>query len=331
MALLTTGPAAAEILRHMGALPQTTIDAVAAYLPPVVRTVEQTAPELGLNRAQARVLRRAHGFGALRETAGGDVVDLVERAALVPLRAVADRRAIRYLIFAHTVPSVTPAHLPAVQALRERLDLPRAEALAITQQHCASGLSALDIAGELLRASPDRDARALVLVGEKRLPPLARLVARTCALGEASVACLVGLGGERDRVLSYADRTVRLLTERVWTSPESEREFNDGYARNLAAVMAQAVRRAGIGLGDVTMVVPHNVSRMLWSRTADLLGIGLPTVFLETIGEYGHCLCADPFLNFAALRDAGRLVPGGRYLLTAVGLGSTYAAMIIEH
>jgi 3-oxoacyl-[acyl-carrier-protein] synthase III len=308
----------------MGALPSTTLDDISVYVPPLARTVEHTAPDLGLTRPQARVLRRAHGFGTLREAPGADAVELAGRAV-----AVLDRRAVRYLLYAHTVPTVAPD--PAAQVLRDRLDLPYAEAFAVTQQHCASGLSALDIAGELLRAGGDPGARALVLVGEKRLAPLARLVARTCALGEASAACLVGLGGPRDRVLSYADRTVRLLSEGVWTSVESEREFGEGYVRNLAAVVRDAVRRAGIGLADITRVVPHNVSRLLWSRTAAVLGIEPSRIFLETIAEYGHCLCADPFLNFAALRDAGQLVPGGRYLLTAVGLGSTYAAMVVEH
>ena len=313
----------------MGALPSTTLDNVSVYVPPAAHTVEQSAPGLGLTRPQARVLRRAHGFGRLPEATGADVFELVARAAEGALRA--DRHSVRYLVFAHTVPTLTPAHTQAADVLRDRLGLIRAEAFALTQQHCASGLSALDVAGELLRADPDPGARALVLVGEKRLRPLARLVARTSALGEASVACLVGLGGRRDRVLSYADRTVRLVTEGVWTSAESEREFSDGYVANLAGVVREAVDRAGMGLADIAMVIPHNVSRLLWSRTCAALGIGLPSVYLETISEYGHCLCADPFLNFAALREAGRLVRGGRYVLTAVGLGSTYAAMVVEH
>jgi 3-oxoacyl-[acyl-carrier-protein] synthase III len=315
----------------MGALPSSTLDDVSVYLPPAGCTVEQTAPELGLTRPQARMLRRAHGFGSLREDPGADIFDLVGRAAEGALRTAVDRRAIRYLVFAHTVPSVTPAHTRAAEVLRDRLDLPRAEAFAVTQQHCASGLSALDVAGELLRADPDAGAKALVLVGEKRLRPLARLVARTCALGEASVACLVGQHGGRDRVLSYTDRTVRLLAEGVWTSAESEREFSEGYVRNLAGVIEEAACLAGLRLADIAMVVPHNVSRLLWSRTCAALGIGLPLVYLETIAECGHCLCADPFLNFVALRDAGRLERGARYVLTAVGLGSTYAAMVVEH
>jgi len=54
-------------------------------------------------------------------------------------------------------------------------------------------------------------------------------------------------------------------------------------------------------------------------------------VYLDNIPRTGHCFCSDPFLNLVSLRDEGRLVPGARYLLTAVGLGATYAAMVIEH
>jgi len=312
----------------------TTIEDLAAFVPQRAVPVEDTAVEFGLTRPQARMLRRLHGFGELRADPDLGLTELVAAAArrlLDPARSVPDRSAIRYLIYTHTVGTITPSSLSVPVALAELLGLDRAEPFTLGQQHCANGLSALDVAGELLRADGDREARALVVTGEKRLSSMARLLGRSTTIGEASAACLVGLGGRGDRMLSYADRTVGQADEEKWGSDETAREFMDCYPRVLAEVAGEAVRRAGMTMDDVTMVVPHNVSRQLWHRTMPWLGIDLDRVYLDTVPEFGHCYCSDPFLNLATLRDRGRLVAGGRYLLTSVGLGATHAAVVIDH
>jgi 3-oxoacyl-[acyl-carrier-protein] synthase-3 len=169
------------------------------------------------------------------------------------------------------------------------------------------------------------------VTGEKRLTSLVRFLGTSTAIGEASAACLVGIGGSGDRVLSYADRTVPLYDTGNWVSDEASKEFMDTYHEDLAYVVDEALRLAGVSLTDITLLVPHNVSRMLWRRAIATLGIDPDRVYLDTVAEFGHCYCADPFLNLASLRDQGRLVPGGRYLLTSVGLGATHAAAVIEH
>jgi 3-oxoacyl-[acyl-carrier-protein] synthase III len=315
-------------------LPPTTIEDLAVFVPGRAVRVETTAVEFGLTRPQTRMLRRVHGFGQLRADPDLGLTELVAAAArrlLTSARSGPDRSAIRYLIFTHTVGTITPSPLSVPVALAELLGLDRAEPFTVGQQHCANGLSALDVAGELLRADGDPDARALLVTGEKRLSSMARLLGRSTTIGEASAACLVGVGGRGDRVLSYADSTVGLADEEKWGSDETAREFMDCYPQVLAQVAGQAVRQAGLTMDDVTLVVPHNVSRQLWHRTIPLLGVELERIFLDTVPEYGHCYCSDPFLNLATLRDRGRLVDGGVYLLTSVGLGATHAATVIEH
>jgi 3-oxoacyl-[acyl-carrier-protein] synthase-3 len=256
-----------------------------------------------------------------------DLFDLVLAPARAVLRQVPDPAVIQYLIFAHTVLYLTPPHIDAAQVLRERLGL-EAEAFAVTQQFCASGFAAIDIAGELLRDDPD--ARALVIMGEKPFTPSARLVAGTTLVGEGSAACLVAAGGAGATIRSYATRTLGQFCEGVRVTPDVLNEFNESYQDNLVAVMEEAVKGAGLTMSDVTMVVPHNVSRLLWLRTIAELGLGRERIYLDNIPRYGHCSCADPFLNYTSLREEGRLTEGGIYLLTTVGMGATYAAMVIE-
>lgn len=310
----------------------TTLERVEAFAPDRSVTVEEVAAYTGLRRHQARMFRRLRGLDRLRWDPGLALFDLVCAPAQRLLATVPDRRAIRYLIFAHTVRDLTPAHLPAADVLRERLGLPHAEAFAVTQQHCASGLAAIDVAGELLRAGAGADpqARALVLTGEKPFTRIVRVVHNASLMGEAATACLVGLDGAGPRVRSYAVRTEGEFAEGYRLTGEPLREFGRGYTDSLVAVIRQALAQAGVTLADIRLVVPHNVNMSSWLRVCADLGLPRSRVFLDNIAEYSHCSCADPFLNLASLRDRGLLAGSGLYLLTAVGLGATYAAMVLE-
>jgi 3-oxoacyl-[acyl-carrier-protein] synthase-3 len=54
-------------------------------------------------------------------------------------------------------------------------------------------------------------------------------------------------------------------------------------------------------------------------------------LYLDNLADLGHCFGADAFLNYRSASDAGRLKPGDHYVMTAVGLGATFSAMVFEH
>ncbi len=305
-----------------------TIEGVEVFLPRRAISLEESVVGFGLSRPQVRMLRRLHGFDEIRTDPDLPLLDLVTTAAREVLRTIADTATVKYVIFAHTVQTISPSHVHMAEAISASLGLTEAESFTISQQHCANSLSALDIAGELLHADGDPAARVLLVTGEKRLPSLAGVLGVSTAIGEASAACLIGLDGNGDRVLSYADRTRGVPPESTWEEYPSIAMAQ--YAEDLVYVIGEALRRANTQISDIDMVVPHNVSRMLWYRTSEALGIDRRRVFLDTVGPNGHCYCSDPFLNLVAMAEGGRLVPGRRYLLTSVGLGATHTAVVIE-
>ncbi|KOV87937.1 3-oxoacyl-[acyl-carrier-protein] synthase III C-terminal domain-containing protein [Nocardia sp. NRRL S-836] len=309
----------------------TTLERIAAFTPDRSVPIEELGEQLGLNRYVVRMFRNLHGFDQVRDDPAIDVFALVAAAGERVVKELPDPGVVKYVLYAHTVLDVTPSTIDAADVIRQALGLPEAEAFAVTQQHCASGLAAVDIAGELLRAEDDPSVRALVLTGEKPVTARFRVVNNTTILGEASTACLVSAGGDGDVVRSYATKTQVLLSDGVYLAEDLVKEFNDNYVAFLAEAVGKAVDRAGVGLDDITMLVPHNVSKLLWQRTLDEIGIDRSKAYFGNIPRYSHCCCADPFLNYATLRDEGRLADGGLYLLTSVGLGATYAAMVVEH
>lgn len=309
----------------------TTLERVEAFVPNRSMTVEEIAKRHGLSRHQARMFRRVRGLDRLRQDPDMDLFDLVAVPARTLLQSLSDAEIVRYLVFAHTVRDLTPSHLPAATILRDRLGLPRTvEPFAVTQQHCASGLAAVDTAGALLRAGGDPAARALVLTGEKPFTRIVQIVHNASVMGEASSACLVSLGGEGLRIRAYATLTAGEFSEGYRLTGEPLRRFGRTYQGNLLTVIREALARADMDLADITLVVPHNVNVSSWVGVCEALGLPRSRVFLDTVGEYSHCSSADPFLNLSALRTRRGLAAGGRYLLTAVGLGATYAAMVVE-
>jgi 3-oxoacyl-[acyl-carrier-protein] synthase-3 len=247
------------------------------------------------------------------------VIDGLIEAAAPIVRSVGDSGRIRYLLHAHTLQEVAPSTVNVIHEVRERLGLHEAMAFSITQQNCASGLLAIDIADKLLEAAGDDDGLALVLMGEKPYTPSAQLIDNTTIMGEAAAACLVAPGGDRDRVLSYASQTLGEYSAGIALDAEALRSFEHRYTSTLAAVIERALERAGATLADATLVLPHNVNRSSWTRYARESGLPLERLFLDNVPRLGHCYCADPFLNLVTACDAGRLSRGDLYVMAAVG------------
>jgi 3-oxoacyl-[acyl-carrier-protein] synthase-3 len=313
------------------ATPGLTIEAMAAFVPERVSSVDLVAHRLRLSRPKVKLFQRVHGLDRLRLDPDLGVLDLIAMPAADIVDGLAEPERIRYLVYAHTIQDVSPAGFDIAGALAARLGLHRVNAFALTQQNCASGLAALDTCGELLAATGDPAALALVVTGEKAFSPMAQLIENTTIMGEASAACLLGRSSTGDRIVSYAARVDGRYADGIRLAPRRLQEFGEEYAGRLAQIVESALTKAGLTLADVILIVPHNVNISSWKTVIELLGVDPATVFLDNIAEYGHCYCSDPFLNYSQLRDHGRLTAGGHYVLTAVGLGATYAAMVLRH
>ena len=305
------------------------IEAFEAFVPRQPAAIDDAVSRLGISRNQLKVFRRVHGLAQVRWDPGLALLDMISIPAEAVLAAAGDRGCVRYLIYAHTAPDVAPAGVEATQLLRARLGLAHAEAFAVTQQACASGLAAIDIAAQLLLAGGDPAARALVVTGEKPATRFLSLIPGTSVMGDGSGACLVNISGDGMRIRSFSSKTDGRYAQLLNPPPGVVADFYATYATAVAATMRETVARAGLRLADIEMIVPHNVNVSSWQRVISELGVSADRVYLGNVPRYGHCFCSDALLNLASMRTQGRLSRGGVYLLVAVGLGAVYAAMAI--
>ena len=169
-----------------------------------------------------------------------------------------------------------------------------------------------------------------MLCGEKAFTREAQLFPDTTVFGEGSSACLVSASGTRDRVLAYA---CNVRGEFDSATGENDARLQREYRPSLAEVMRQALDQAGLALGDIAVVLPHNVNLVTWQRMCTLLKFPADRVVLDNIPVSGHVFCADLFTNYTTACERGLLRPGDRYLAAAVGAGggATFAAMVFEH
>jgi 3-oxoacyl-[acyl-carrier-protein] synthase-3 len=300
---------------------------VASYLPDQRMTIEELAEPLELTSRQVRVFRRFHGLAEVRREPDGTLLDLLVSAAsrLTGLRGNEHR--VRYVLHARSMAAAVPYPMNPVHDLCGLLGLRHATAFAVTHHACATGLLAIDLAGRLLTADGDQDALALVVAGEKAFTRFAQLVPDTSLFGEGSGACLVGIDGGRDRLLSYVTRARGEFDGRLLEPERYQRE----YPEIMAEVMLAAVADAGLRLADIGLVLPHNVNSVSWRGICRRIQFPVDRVLLDNVPVTGHVFAADAFVNYRTAAARGLLKPGDRFLVAAAGLGATFSAMVFEH
>ena len=294
--------------------------------------VDYSLRQYGLGEERITVYRRYFGLSDVRLSPGTGLADQMHAAA-AGLEALEEQRhRIRYLLHGRTMPVAAPFAVNPLHEARTALGLEHAVAFSVTQHACASGLLAVYLAGQLLAGDQDPDGLALVIAGEKAFTSCAQVIEDTAVMGEDSVAVLIGLGDGPDQMLGYATRTRGEFCTAPWLPEEKNADFSKAYPGTLAEVMLAAIESAGLRPEDIDLILPHNVNRMSWMRVLKQAGIrDRERLFLGNLAGTGHCFCADSFINYRTACEQGRLNPGDRYLMTAVGLGATFSAMVFQH
>jgi 3-oxoacyl-[acyl-carrier-protein] synthase III len=278
------------------------------------------------------VYEHYYGFARVHRDQQAGLADLLLGAAR-RLDAPAGRlRRVRYLLHARTMLVAVPYPMNPLHEVRRNLGLDGAVAFTVTDHACASGLLAINLAGRLLASDGVADSLALVLTGEKAFTAQAQLIPDAAVMGESAAAVLVRGGGGPDQLLAYATRTVWGFHQDPWSG---RRQPATGSAQDylyvLTGVIRSAVERARLRLADIRMVLPHNVNRVSLLRLMKGLGLPVSRLFLDGIPATGHCFCADSFIGYRRVIDAGGLCTGDPYVMIAVGLGTTFSAMVFRH
>jgi len=89
------------------------------------------------------------------------------------------------------------------------------------------------------------------------------------------------------------------------------------------------IAKAGIEIGEIDWVVPHQANIRILEGTAKKLGLP-PEKVIVTVDRHANTSAASVPLAFAAARADGRIKPGDLVLFEAMGGGFTWGASLVR-
>jgi 3-oxoacyl-[acyl-carrier-protein] synthase-3 len=99
--------------------------------------------------------------------------------------------------------------------------------------------------------------------------------------------------------------------------------------RTLGSTALRAVDKAGLGLLDIDLVIPHQANVRIIEALGKSLQFPMDRVFVN-VGKYGNTSAASVPLALSEAVAAGRIKKGDRLLFVAFGAGLTSGAIALE-
>ena len=99
--------------------------------------------------------------------------------------------------------------------------------------------------------------------------------------------------------------------------------------KSMADAAEEALREAGLGLVDISLMIPHQANLRIIEGVAKRLHFPMEKVFVN-IQRYGNTSAASVPIAIAEAAASGRLRRGDKVLLVAFGGGFTWGASVLE-
>ncbi len=331
-------------------------------LPPDLRTIAREATRNGDGLAPARTARivgLGHHVpaevvpnGPIAERIGVDDAWIVKRTGIKSRRRAlphetlaeyatfAGRRALQdagvdardvdlVLVATMTPDDIAPNAAPVVAAA---LGAVNAGAIDVGAA-CSGWLAALRLAaGQVETGRADR----VLIIGAELLTRITDFDdPKTAALfGDGAAAVLLGAEGEGHigPIILAADGD---LADRI-TANHTERVLRmDGHStyqvavKRLSEITVAAVARSGLELEDIDLFVYHQANGRIIRAVGERLDLE-PAKVADYVAHMANTSAASIPLTLSLLREDGRLRPGQKVLLAAIGAGFTWGGGVIE-
>jgi 3-oxoacyl-[acyl-carrier-protein] synthase-3 len=246
------------------------------------------------------------------------------------------------IVLATTTPDETfPATATAVQAA---LGMTRGVAFDV-QAVCSGFVYGLTVADAMLRTGQGK--RALVIGAEVFSRLLDWSDRTTCVLfGDGAGAVVLsaepGQGSATDRgILASKLHSDGRLHDALYVDGGPGKTGTTGHVRmqgkevfrhavvNMSTVIEEVVAQAGLTVGDVDWLVPHQANKRILDGIAKKLGID-PAKVVVTVDQHANTSAASIPLALDVAVKAGRIRSGQLVVMEAMGGGFTWGACLVR-
>jgi len=265
---------------------------------------------------------------ALPEERLSDYATFAGRRALTD--AGVDPRDVDLVLVATMTPDeITPNAAPVVA---NALGADNAGAIDIGAA-CTGWLAALRLgAGQVETGRADR----VLVIGAELLTRITNFDDPKTAMlfGDGAAAVLLGPDGAGTigPIVLAADGS---LGDRITASHEDRVLVMDGHStyqvavKRLSEATVAAVARAGLELDDIDLFVYHQANGRIIRAVGQRLDLE-PARVADYVAHMANTSAASIPLTLSLLREDGRLRPGQKVLLAAIGAGFTWGAGVVE-
>ncbi len=197
---------------------------------------------------------------------------------------------------------------------------------------CSGFVYALVVAHGMLALGAER----LLVIGSETLSRITDWDDRSIAVlvGDGAGAVVVEATDGPGQLLSHhlgADGSLRHLLDcdhGGFLAMDGKEVFRNA-VRVVVESAEQAIAEAGLGVGDIDLLVPHQANLRIISAVCQRLGIPEEKAAI-VIDRYGNTSSASIPLALVDALEAGRVRDGDHVLLTGFGGGMTWASAVLR-
>ncbi|MFZ8784058.1 beta-ketoacyl-ACP synthase III [Thermocrinis sp.] len=258
------------------------------------------------------------------------LLDMAEKASRMALdMAKISPQDIDAIVFATITPELG---FPASACLlQDKLECKRGFAFDISAA-CSGFLYGLEVAKGLIEGN---GLKKVLLVGAEKLSSIVNWQDRsTCVLfGDGAGAVVISNEGEGEILASVmrSDGSAWeiLYAERCGYINMKGRELFKLAVKSMEEVCLEVLQRAGLSVEQIDLFVPHQANIRIMEALAERLNLSMEKVY-SNIHKYGNTSAASIPIALTEAYLEGRLKRGDLVLMTAMGGGLTWGAVLIR-
>lgn len=294
-------------------------------------SIVTAAKRLKIDEQETQLFLKLYGLNTISIDLTITVDSLIMSAIRKCLATTSIRNSkIKYIIYAHTATHNTPFGKSILRTVQRELQLNQAISFGCSMNKCGSIFVAFQIAQQLFTKLSSEDY-ILIITGDVTFTEILQYIPGTTIMGDSACAVLLANSGDINKLMSIHVTIDGTYARGIWDNYDTKQLFELNYTHNLANTINHAILKANLTIEDIALILPHNVNTLSWYHIIKLLKINKDRVFLDNIPQLGHCFGSDPFINYHDAFFASRIKRQDYVLFATVGLGATYAAMIVQH
>lgn len=206
--------------------------------------------------------------------------------------------------------------------LQADFGLARAQVLGLNQMACTSLLGSLHFAAMLIRTDPEM--RRVLCVTADRFPDGAIYEQAYNLISDGAACGIVSIEPKGFKLLAFHGITNGALAQ------ASDDESVGAYFNYTHRAIHETLRKAGIGIKDLSWIVSQNMNIKAWQILSRLLGFDFDRVAFPTLGEVGHLISGDNFINLKRMDETGTIKSGEKALMVMSGYGLNWQCVLVE-